>query len=780
MRKTSMLLLVSLILFVFFPEIRAQAPVATDATNITQVSFQANWTPSSAVPAYYLMVATDASFTNIVPGYNNLNVGSGTSFVVSSGLTPNTLYYYKVGVAAFVAPYVYSNVITLRTGPLSPVANAADNITTTGARGSWNSVENSVYYTVRIARNSAFTEGLNTYGVESGTSYTFTGLSPSTQYFYNVRAQNSYGGTSSFSNVISFTTSSNLPDIPVAYDAGSVTNNSFYANWNASSNSTGYYMDVSTVSNFASFITGYENVSVGNVLTYQVTGLSPGVNYHFRVRGTNSNGTSGNSNVVTVLTKPNAPVATDATNRSRTGMTANWNAAAGAEGYSIEVAADGSFTGYVTGYQNLRVGNVTTLNITGLTANTQYFYRVRGYNSGGESINSNVVSATTLPNAPAAPAALSAQSLTQTGFTAMWNAVSGVTGYYLDVATDINFGTILAGYNNLDVGNNTAWGVTGLTANTQYFYRLRGYNLGGPGSNSNIITVTTLPNAPAGPVATAATNIRSDRFTANWNASAGASSYKLEVAIDNQFQNMLSNYSNIDIGNVTSYEVTGLTPNNNYFYRIRSANAAGVSGPSNVVSVTTLMIVPPAPTALPGTKISNTSFSANWSQVTSAQGYYLEVATDAGFANILPSYNGIDAGNVSSYTVSGINYNTNYYYRVRGYNTGGAGAYSNTINMYILVGIEDDAVPAGYMLYQNYPNPFNPETNIKFSLKKQSDIRLILYDAVGREAGIIAEGFYPAGMNLIRFDASKLANGIYFYRLITPEYSSYKKMVLLK
>jgi len=57
----------------------------------------------------------------------------------------------------------------------------------------------------------------------------------------------------------------------------------------------------------------------------------------------------------------------------------------------LDVATDSSFTNYVPGYQDLNVGNVTSRNVTGLTANTLYFYRVRAYNGNGTSPNSNVV-----------------------------------------------------------------------------------------------------------------------------------------------------------------------------------------------------------------------------------------------------------------------------------------------------------------------------------------------------------------------------------------------------
>jgi phosphodiesterase/alkaline phosphatase D-like protein len=81
--------------------------------------------------------------------------------------------------------------------------------------------------------------------------------------------------------------------------------------------------------------------------------------------------------------------------------------------------------------------------------------------------------------------------VTATSFTANWRSVRGATGYQLDVATDSSFGNYVPGYQNLDVGNTTSRNVTGLTPNTNYYYRLRAYNGNGMSPNSNVIHAKT-------------------------------------------------------------------------------------------------------------------------------------------------------------------------------------------------------------------------------------------------------------------------------------------------
>ena len=97
-----------------------------------------------------------------------------------------------------------------------------------------------------------------------------------------------------------------------------------------------------------------------------------------------------------VPTIPDAPLAISATNITHESFTANWNASNGASAYFIDVSLSSDFSSFVTGYENLNVGNVTYISITGLNSNTDYYYRVRANNSAGTSENSNTISLTTI------------------------------------------------------------------------------------------------------------------------------------------------------------------------------------------------------------------------------------------------------------------------------------------------------------------------------------------------------------------------------------------------
>ncbi len=102
-----------------------------------------------------------------------------------------------------------------------------------------------------------------------------------------------------------------------------------------------------------------------------------------------------------------------------------------------------------------------------------------------------------------------------------------------------------------------------------------------------------------------------------------------------------------------------------------------------------------------------------------------------------------------------------------------------------IIGIENNGteLPEGFKLEQNYPNPFNPATNIRFSIPNvlsNREISLKIYNILGNEVAVLADGKYPAGEHEISWNAEGIPSGIYFYKLLSENLSITKKMVLVK
>jgi hypothetical protein len=88
--------------------------------------------------------------------------------------------------------------------------------------------------------------------------------------------------------------------------------------------------------------------------------------------------------------------------------------------------------------------------------------------------------------------------------------------------------------------------------------------------------------------------------------------------------------------------------------------------------------------------------------------------------------------------------------------------------------------PDRFTLNQNYPNPFNPSTILSYTLMTDGYVKLTVYNLVGQSVQVLVDGFRTAGDYEVSFDASELPAGIYLYKLQVGDYSSVKRMTLVK
>ncbi|MEX0747781.1 MAG: T9SS type A sorting domain-containing protein, partial [Rhodothermales bacterium] len=89
-------------------------------------------------------------------------------------------------------------------------------------------------------------------------------------------------------------------------------------------------------------------------------------------------------------------------------------------------------------------------------------------------------------------------------------------------------------------------------------------------------------------------------------------------------------------------------------------------------------------------------------------------------------------------------------------------------------------VPSAYSLHQNYPNPFNSSTAIRFGLPHAGEVRLAVYDVLGREIEVLERGIRSAGWHMVSFEAADLPSGLYFYRIEAGSYREVRSMLLVR
>ena len=202
---------------------------------------------------------------------------------------------------------------------------------------------------------------------------------------------------------------------------------------------------------------------------------------------------------------------------------------------------------------------------------------------------------------------------------------------------------------------------------------------------------------PTIPVATEATNILVTSLTANWNPPSNAQvvypSYQVDVATSSSFEAGTVVYNSLSVVAVNS-ALSDLIPITTYYYRVRAKSFAGVSGNSNIVSASTLIPSPLAPTNLTASDITNSFFTASWdsssysvawpsSSLYPSFFYFLDVSVSSSFADFVngfQNYSISSSDSVINEPLTGLSSSTEYYFRVRASNTTGTSSYSTTFS----------------------------------------------------------------------------------------------------
>ena len=177
--------------------------------------------------------------------------------------------------------------------------------------------------------------------------------------------------------------------------------------------------------------------------------------------------------------------------------------------------------------------------------------------------------------------------------------------------------------------------------------------------------------------------------------------------------------------------------------------------------------------------VSQSGITLNWSTATELNnnGFEVEKSNDgknfykvgfvkgAGSSTQNHNYSYFDNINVSGKTI--------FYYRLKQVDFSGASQYSNILT------VQFD-MPRNFALSQNYPNPFNPTTMINYSVAKESNVTIKIYDVMGREVETLVNENKEPGNYEVNFNAQNLASGIYFYKMNAGDFTSIKKLTLLK
>ncbi len=358
------------------------APVATAATDVTSSSFTSNWNSASGATSYRLDVYTGSAgggtiselfISEYVEGTSNnkaIEIYNGTGATVD--LSAYSLKKQTNGAGAFVNELVLSGTL----------------------------VNNDVYITANTSANATIL------ALADNTNNTVTAFNGNDAVaLYKNGVQIDVVGivdqvTPDWGANVTLVRKGTITAPTVTYSA---------SDWNSNAVDTFSYLGSHSLSREITYVSGYQDLNVGNVYTYPVSGLSASTQYHYVVRGVNDGGASANSNAIDATTSAGTSLATEPTAQptsivfgsvASTTMTVSYTAASPAVDGYIAVRKTGSApttdpadgTAYTAGTTLgdgtvVFSGSAVTFSQSSLTASTTYYYKIYSYNGSGVTTN---------------------------------------------------------------------------------------------------------------------------------------------------------------------------------------------------------------------------------------------------------------------------------------------------------------------------------------------------------------------------------------------------------
>ncbi len=464
-------------------------------TNSAIVTSQVVTASTSATISLQWSANSNPAGTNYrayVTGVSTSTVTSAGSTVTAtiSGLTPNTQYTINIQSQNHDNTYNSAQQVTEYTAAAAPSTPTVSDITTESVLLTWTSNSNpgaTVYYV-------AYSNG-TLIATTTNVTTSVSGLAPNTSYQFKVRAEN-LGAAGTYSAYSSNSTATaTLPAVPGTPTATASGDGQVDLTWSANSNGASTVYEI--------YNENTEATVTSSATTRSITGLDPDTQYRFRVRALHLNDESTVSSysayssvVRTLANVPSAPTVGDATT-TVSALSVSFSGGTNPSNitYAIYNVTDGNYLdadGLATTTPIFQATSTwgTELVATGLTDNTAYQFAIIARNS--SSTNSATSSANTaVYTIPGTVSGLTATAASASQINLSWTAMGSATYHIYRSTND-------SSYTSIGTASVNSYSNTGLTARTQYYYKVAAVNSSGEGKLSSAMSTITLSGGSAG------------------------------------------------------------------------------------------------------------------------------------------------------------------------------------------------------------------------------------------------------------------------------------------
>jgi len=659
-----------------YPEITslvayADAEVSYPANNAKSIptSFNLAWTQTHNCDQYEIELATNSSFTANKQTWTITNHATLTQAV--AGLTNNTVYYWRVR-AKVGTDYTDWNVGTFLTALSTPAITSPTNNFTgfglTAPKIYFNTVTSATSYTIVLTKDGA---PFDTYTGITTSPYTLPNLDPCSDFTATIQAIDGVGGNSSLvSTAINFSTVPGAPNLNAPADAATALALLPNFSWATDANSncaTKFTLEIETAGGVPVFSKPNITLASYQLLGSDVT-LSNYTNYRWRITPYTADGTGTPTawrTFRTLLGTATGLVPAHNAVQVDVKPSFSWNAVNGATSYDFWFGPNSNGTSPTISVN--QVGTTYTYAGADLPFEGVYYWGVTP-KAGAESapyLTPNKFTTrmdTPVPTYPAANEVCIPLS-NSTGF--QWTAFAGATSYELQYKL-----VGAASWTYITNITQTNFPYAGLQRNQAYQFRVQAIKGGIPTDWSLPNTFYTIVN----PVVLTAPADDSYGFTngsnIDWDAvtqRAGVPNYDYEVSSNSTFTNIVAS------GNTTSTlaAINGLTNGTKYWWRVTSSECGGdLTSEAMVYTFTTLPGTPLLNTPVDMAIDQNAFGTLTWSNVVGSHGYQIYIDDNNSFTT--PA---ISTSATTTVDYSGLDSETEYFWKVRAYQTSGGTTY---------------------------------------------------------------------------------------------------------
>jgi len=560
------------------------------------------------------------------------------------------------------------------------------------------------------------------------------------------------------------------PPLPLnpPHDSEGIDRNGTFT-WQAVPEADMYEFQISETPDF--FIVD-EKITIGatsHKLRYE---LDANKRYFWRLRSRTNASMSDWSQVMAFTSEIEKPLLVSPENHSGsleiTGLPFFWHPVPTASIYEIQLSSNPGFTTII---DSMTVNDDTTAILGKMALYTKYYWRVRGRTFKTVGPWSEVWDFNTKLKPPVLKAPPHGSTAMPNVVTLEWYLTEGADKYEVQLAKDSLFVDMV--YEGL-TENNTSQKTKILEYFTMYWWRIRGLNDEGNSDWSAPWNFTTVLTSPILVSPTTNSYDKNIDIMFDWRNDTNATNYHIQISTNAGFSDVIYQDSTIVPDSVF---VENFDHFKTYYWRVRKYNNSVPGLWSETWSFSTGIGIVELINPQQGATNQSIDLNFVWELLNGADEYIFQISKQSDFSELTKQVETVE----TQTEILGLEYETKYYWRVKGKYDKGQGDWSETreFETQLGAGVDYEAMP-GMVDFNVYPNPFAISLNLEFNLSYGSDVSIEITDVVGNHIYELHQGRLESGLHSFVFEPKDINQGTYLVILAINKQRSVKQVIFIK